>query len=274
MLDNQRLTQAPRSKFHANFRLARALLCSTNHANVSLGLDFVNNFFCANLKKNVAPLSFARYAFLDMNTKEAINFVGGFSAPSKMPCHSYSTPAARCVTGAKLANVKGSICASCYALRGNYRFGNVQKALERRLESLSSPLWVEAMTQAIGGWESSGFFRWHDSGDIQSLEHLEKIAQVASNLPHISFWLPTREYAFVSAYVAKHGAFPSNLTVRLSAYMVEGNPPAMLAKRLGVQTSGVSKTGFTCPSSTQGNKCLSCRACWDKTVENVNYKKH
>jgi hypothetical protein len=23
----------------------------------------VNNFFCANLKKNVAPLSFARYAF-------------------------------------------------------------------------------------------------------------------------------------------------------------------------------------------------------------------
>jgi len=32
VLDNQRLTQAPRSKFHANSRLARALLCSTNHA--------------------------------------------------------------------------------------------------------------------------------------------------------------------------------------------------------------------------------------------------
>lgn len=209
-----------------------------------------------------------------MNTKDAIRFVGGFSAPSKMPCNSWSIPAARCITGAKLAKVKGSICNQCYALRGNYRFSNVQNALEKRFDSLSSPLWVEAMTQAIGGWESSGFFRWHDSGDVQSLEHLEKIAQIACNLPRIKFWLPTREYGFVSQYVAKHGAFPENLTVRLSAYMVDGQPPVTLANRLNVQTSGVSKSGFTCPSSAQGNKCLDCRACWNKDMANISYKKH
>ena len=209
-----------------------------------------------------------------MTVKQAIEFIGGFSAPSKMPCHSYNTPAANCITGAKLAKVKGSICAQCYATRGNYRFPAVQNAMRRRLDSISLPQWVDAMVTAISGWEGSGFFRWHDSGDIQSLAHLEKIVEIARRLPSIKFWLPTREYSIVAEYVGKNGAFPENLTVRLSAYMVEGKPPTQLAARLNVQTSGVSRSGFSCPSSEQGNKCLDCRACWDKSVSNVNYKKH
>jgi hypothetical protein len=130
------------------------------------------------------------------------------------------------------------------------------------------------MTLAIGGTESSGFFRWHDSGDIQSVEHLDKIVQVARNLPQIRFWLPTREYAMVSQWLKENGSFPENLTVRLSALMLEGQPPVGIAKRLGLTTSGVSKSSFDCPASKQGNKCLSCRACWNKSVENVNYKTH
>jgi hypothetical protein len=86
--------------------------------------------------------------------------------------------------------------------------------------------------------------------------------------------LPTREYGFVSEYVKRHGLFPKNLTVRLSAFMVNGPPPTGLAKILGVKTSGVLKTGFTCPAYRQGNQCLECRACWDKRVANVNYKAH
>ncbi len=144
----------------------------------------------------------------------------------------------------------------------------------RRFNKISDPMWVDAMTIAINGTESSGYFRWHDSGDLQSLEHLTKIVQIAKNLPNIDFWLPTREYSIVAEYVKQNGAFPDNLTVRLSAYMIDGQPPVGLAKRLGLTTSGVSTSGFTCPSSSQGNKCLSCRACWDKNVSNVNYKKH
>lgn len=209
-----------------------------------------------------------------MTIKQAIEFVGGFSSPSKMPCHSYNLPAAACITGAKLAKVKGSICSQCYAMRGNYRFDNVQNAMSRRLATISNDNWVYAMSKAIEGWEGSGFFRWHDSGDIQSLAHLEKIAEVARLLPSVKFWLPTREYSMVAEYVKKHGAFPENLTVRLSAYMIDGESPVNLANRLGVQTSGVSRNGFTCPASSQGNKCLSCRACWDKSISNVSYKKH
>jgi hypothetical protein len=209
-----------------------------------------------------------------MTIKQAIEFIGGFSSPSKMPCHSYNTPASACKIGAKLAEVKGSVCNQCYAMRGNYNFQVTQKAMRRRLESIEKPEWVEAITLAISGCEGSGFFRWHDSGDIQNLSHLEKIVEVARRLPEISFWLPTREYSIVSQYVKAHGKFPCNLTVRLSAYMVNGEPPTNLAARLGVQTSGVTRKGFSCPSSTQGNKCLSCRACWDKEIVNVNYKKH
>jgi hypothetical protein len=204
----------------------------------------------------------------------ALEIVGGLSSPSKMPCHSWSTPAKYCKTGKKLALVSGSICSSCYANKGFYRMPNVKNCLEKRFQSLSHPEWTSAMTLAISGSEGSGFFRWHDSGDIQSVEHLEKIVQVAKNLPAIQFWIPTREYSFVSDYLKKHGAFPSNLTVRLSALMVDGQPPVGIAKRLNLTTSGVATAGFNCPANSQGNKCLSCRACWDKNVNNINYKKH
>lgn len=209
-----------------------------------------------------------------MTLHEALEIIGGLSKPSKMPCHGWSIPASRCKTGVKLKNVKGSICNQCYALRGNYSFPHVQKVMERRFSSLSHPQWVKAMTVAIGGVEGSGYMRFHDSGDIQSLEHLENIAQVAKNLPKIKFWLPTREYSFVSEYLAKHKSFPKNLNVRLSALMIDGPAPVAIAKRLGLTTSGVSRDGFSCPASSQGNKCLSCRACWDKKVKNVSYKKH
>jgi len=209
-----------------------------------------------------------------MTVKQAVEFVGGFSAPSKMPCQGFSIPAWLCKTGMKLRKVTGSICSKCYALKGNYSYPVVKNAMQRRFDKISDPLWVDAMTIAINGTESSGFFRFFDSGDLQSLEMLEKICQVVKNLPHIRFWLPTREYSIVSEYAKKNGALPKNLTVRLSAYMIEGKAPIELAKRYDAVASGVSKSGFTCPSSNQGNKCLNCRSCWDRNVEIVNYKQH
>lgn len=209
-----------------------------------------------------------------MKLAHAIEYVGGLSAPSKMPCHGFSIPAKYCKTGQKLRDVAGSICSKCYALKGRYGFPNVQNALERRFAGLKNELWVQAMTIAIRGTESSGFFRWHDSGDIQDLDHLDKIVQVARNLPEIKFWLPTREFSTVAAWKRRNGDLPSNLTIRLSALKINGAPPTTIAKLLGLVTSGVTKSGFNCPAPSQGNKCLSCRACWDKTVENVNYKLH
>ena len=158
-------------------------------------------------------------------------------------------------------------------MKGMYGFPAVKNALMKRWEKLNHPEWIPAMAFLINKKEKSGFFRWHDSGDVQSVEHLAKIAEVCKLTPHIQHWLPTREYSFVSEYL-KTNPFPTNLTVRLSALMLEGQPPVAIAKRLGLTTSGVSKEGFTCPASKQNNECRDCRACWMKENKNINYKQH
>ena len=205
---------------------------------------------------------------------ELLDKVGGFSAPSKMPCHGYSIPASRCKTGRKMRTVKNSICSICYALKGRYSFPNVQNALERRYKTIKGKRWVADMVNAITAVEKSGFFRWHDSGDLQSLSHFGNICAIARLTPNIKYWLPTREYGMVREFIEKGGVIPDNLTVRFSALMVNGAAPETLAKRLGVQVSGACASAFTCPASRQGNVCGSCRACWSKETFNVTYKTH
>ena len=210
-----------------------------------------------------------------MTIEEAIEITGGLSSPSKMPCHSYNLPAQNCNIGSKLRNVPNSVCNKCYALKGFYVFPNPKNAMQRRLQSLTHPKWIEAMTFLINKVEKSGYMRLHDSGDLQNITHFENICTIARNLPNIKFWLPTREYGIVSEYVKSKKTIPKNLTVRLSAYMVDGPLPLALAKQLNVVSSGVSTNdNFTCPSSKQGNFCLNCRMCWDQNKKIVWYKKH
>ena len=207
-----------------------------------------------------------------MKTEEAFKIIGGsLSKPSKMPGWSIGLPAKECKTGGKLQKVPGSVCYDCYALKGCYVFKVVQDAQYRRLAAIKSPDWVQAMAHLINS-KKPDVFRWHDSGDIQGVWHLEKIAEVARRLPHIKFWLPTREYRIVREWM-EFGTKPDNLTIRLSAYMMNGKPP-VVAKTLGLPTSGVSNDSFSCPAPSQGNECKDCRACWDNDVENINYKKH
>src|SRR5690606_140377 len=148
--------------------------------------------------------------------ESAWELVGGLSRPSKMPGYAYGLPAKECKVGAKLVGIPGSVCNGCYALKGNYRLNNLQRPQYRRLESLSHPRWTEAMIFLMHSLDVR-WFRWHDSGDLQSPSHLEKIATIAQATPHVRFWLPTREKAFVYTYLKRHGSFPENLVVRLSA---------------------------------------------------------
>ncbi len=135
---------------------------------------------------------------------------GGLSEPSKMPCPAYSLPARACLLGSKLVNVPGTTCHGCYALKGNYvRFPVVQERLEKRLESLSGAKWQEGMVYLIREAKCS-YFRWHDSGDLQSVDHLNKIVAVCQELPEVKFWLPTREYDIVNQWQARNGPFPEN----------------------------------------------------------------
>jgi hypothetical protein len=200
--------------------------------------------------------------------------VGGLSRPSKMPWLSYSLPATRCKVGSRLRSVAGSTCAACYACKGRYTFRNVQDALTRRMEAVDSGLsrWAGVMAALLDN-KSRGHakhFRWHDSGDIQSSDHLEAIAWIARTLPHIRFWLPTKEYGIARRAV---GTLPANLTVRVSAAMVGENGPQI--EGLPVATVGrPAADAYACPAYGNGGKCGDCRACWDRGVAVVDYPLH
>jgi hypothetical protein len=201
-----------------------------------------------------------------MNKDELKQITGGLSKPSKMPGFSYNLPATKCITGAKLVKIPGSVCSGCYALKGRYRFPNVKDAMQRRLDSINHPLWIQAMATSIIETKT-GFFRWHDSGDLQSLDHLKKIFEVCKLTPGIQHWLPTRETSIIACIQADE--VPKNLIIRLSAHKVDGK-----ASTFWPWTSTVVTSEKTCPAAEQENKCKDCRACWDRTIPNVAYGKH
>ena len=210
------------------------------------------------------------------NVKTALIEVGGLSKPSKMPSYSYNLPAKECNVGSKLRKVKGSVCHGCYALKGMYVFPSVQKALYKRMDLMNNNSnWIGAMSWLVNWYgKKVSYFRWHDSGDLQSLQHLCKIVKVVKNTPTVTHWLPTREVSIVKEYKEKFGEFPDNLIVRISATMINGLPHKFHKHSSTVVTASEIASNWVCPSNKQGNKCMDCRACWDKNVSDVSYIKH
>ena len=182
---------------------------------------------------------------------------------SKMPGLSYSLPAWECQTGSKLRKVKGTPCFGCYAKKGNYtRYPAIRKAQYKSLASLVHDSWVVAMVAQV---KRQRWFRWHDAGDVQSVEHMNKIMEVCRQTPGTSHWLPTQE----RRYLPSGNTVPNNLVIRLSGSKVDGPPPTAWE-----HTSSVVTKNASCPAPSQGGKCLSCRACWTKSIKNISYGKH
>lgn len=207
-----------------------------------------------------------------MHRKIAIKLVGGCSDTSKMPGLSYGLPTANCITGEKLAKIPGTVCSKCYAKKGFYHtFANtVVPAQLRRLASTDDPQWIEAMVKIL---EKEMWFRWFDSGDLQSLKMLHDIAEVARRTPHCKHWLATRERLFVSKYLTE-SVVPDNLCIRVSATF----PDVPVKPIPGVNSGNVhhlkEPVGQACPAPQQNGKCDTCRACWDKSVPTVSYQEH
>ena len=236
-----------------------------------------------------------------MRLWEAKQIAGTLSFPSKLPGTSYGLPAKNCVTGSKLAEIEGTVCHGCYALKGQYKMRNCEVAMERRLRSLTNPRWIEAIVtmlthyhskpyimvdlghagvraQRKGGERSrpnpTGFHRWFDSGDLQSFEHLEKIVEVCRRTPKIHHWMPTQELGIVKRYLATGGTIPDNLVIRVSSVMLDDQRRRAWPHTSSVFMGEPPAGGRICPAKDQGHECRSCRSCWDKDVAHVNYAAH
>jgi hypothetical protein len=204
--------------------------------------------------------------------KQATQIIGGYTVTSKMPTISYSISAKDCITGSKLRKIKNTVCSDCYALKGNYiRYAkNIEPAMKRRLNSISSPNWVNAMVYIMKHQKAvinSGLFRWHDSGDLQSMEHLQKIVDIATATPNIKHWLPTKESNLIKNF---KGVIPANLIIRLSGSFIDGKTPVYK----NTSTVVSSKDQATCKSFEQNGQCLSCVQCWDSSIKNISYLNH
>ena len=198
-----------------------------------------------------------------MNIKEAQAITGSMTRTSKMPGLSYSLPAWECKTGSKLRKIKNSVCSACYALKGNYtRYKAIKAAQYVRLASLNNELWTAAIVTQI---KRQKYFRWHDAGDVQDVQHLNKIYEVCRLTPGTKHWMPTRE-----AWIKDHlDSKPDNLVIRFSAPMIDQAAPASWPNSSEVLTEGA-----TCPAPKQGNSCGDCRNCWNPEIKTIKYGKH
>ena len=212
-----------------------------------------------------------------MNIREAKEILGGdiSNKNSKMNGYTFGISPFHCKTGNKLSAIEGTSCSKCYAQKIAKLRPNVAQAWLKRVKIINSLYtdsqwdnWVKAFNTLLSK-RNVKQFRWHDSGDLQSLEHYSSIIRIAKDNPDISFWLPTKETNIVNSYT---GEVPSNLVVRLSTPKIDSRPIKF------INTSTVHKTkehyGFKCVAPEQGNKCGSCNACYNKEVANVSYKLH
>lgn len=217
---------------------------------------------------------------------EAKTICGSLTATTKMPCKSLDLPTEACQTGFKMAQIEGSICSKCYANKGFYAaYANTIKpaqfarldAINQAMESgENAKLWIAGMVSLIG---SDPYFRWHSSGDLQSVHHLSLIVHVAMATPGTMHWLPTREYGMVKEWINVFGAhcLPDNLIIRLSA-MYPDQPVKIPASLQGIKNIAVSNVhtlqpiGSPCKAPDQSGECRDCRACW--TNETISYALH
>lgn len=206
--------------------------------------------------------------------KQAKECAGTLGKPSKMPGYAYGISAFNCITGSKLAQIEGSVCHGCYARKANYKYPSVMIAHQKREANLGSKEWEQAMILQI---ERSGTdcFRWHDSGDLQNVGHLFAIVNVCNALPHVKFWLPTKEKGMLSTAIRLGLIVPDNLVIRLSAAMVDSDKVnRTLTGNVSLVQDKTELQGFHCKAPDQNGKCESCRACWDKSIATIVYFKH
>ena len=228
--------------------------------------------------------------------KQATEIIGGYTVTSKMPTISYSISAKDCITGSKLRKIKNSVCSDCYALKGNYiRYAkNIEKAQNKRLKAIFSKDWTNAMIYIMNHQKQvikSGLFRWHDSGDLQSMEHLQKIVDIAKSTPNIKHWLPTKESNIIKNF---KGDIPKNLIIRLSGSFIDGKAP--IYKNTSTVTTDINKPNCKAYLTDKNHKvhtqkqfdkytskqkkvfdfghCGNCRKCWDSSIKNVSYLNH
>jgi hypothetical protein len=93
----------------------------------------------------------------------------------------------------------GSCLKLCYAKRGMYRFGNVERALTKRYEASKQDNFVETITNELSKVkkDKQTYVRIHDSGDFYSPTYFAKWLEIARLNPSVRFYAYTKSHSFI-----------------------------------------------------------------------------
>ena len=208
------------------------------------------------------------------------------SAPSKPSCKAWSTRAgATCPFSLDADGNVVPICKACFAKKGRYVFPNVKDAQDRRDKDAKKSDWIARMITAI---EKDEFFRWFDSGDINTVERAEAIFEVMKATPNVKHWLPTRSYKDLDcSNVLTKMVELGNVSVRCSSddigaefknftndLTAVGGTSLVVADPAEIKSESVHVCPATTNKDTKTCAAADCRACWDTEIEIVAYKLH
>jgi hypothetical protein len=163
-------------------------------------------------------------------------------------------------------------CMGCYAVGGNYRFGNVVEPRRENREDWKRDAWEADMVHAL---RKERWFRWFDSGDMYALPLAEKILRVMIATPHVKHWLPTRMHKFAkfAEVLAAMQALP-NVMVRPSSDSVSGDFIEGLHGSTIVTDIEPRQGVKLCHAATNEGKCGPCRDCYSKDIPVIGYLAH
>jgi hypothetical protein len=93
----------------------------------------------------------------------------------------------------------GSCLKLCYAKRGMYRFGNVERALTKRYEASKEENFVQTITNELAKVkkDKQTYVRIHDSGDFYSPAYFAKWLEIARLNPSVRFYAYTKSHSFI-----------------------------------------------------------------------------
>ena len=158
----------------------------------------------------------------------------------------------------------------CYDVKACLQYTNVVNARAKntalfRYDRINffEQLWAKMSRKKV-----NKFLRFHVSGEIVDIDHLELIIETAKKFPDFKIWTYTKMYWIVNQYIKEHGGnkscIPSNLTIMYSKWkgLPLYNPYDMPVFRCVYPEEGTPTGCMKCP----GN----CDVCKGKNIGCVN----
>ena len=187
--------------------------------------------------------------------------------------------------GTQLTNIKGTCgkhCANCmndcYAVRYVKMHHNacVEAYAKNTVIMRNDPAKLRKEIKEYCEKNIVKYFRFHTSGEIESLDQLIVYCGICEDNPEVVFYIYTKAFDIFEKYLAKYDKFPSNLVINLSEW--DGNLADVSPELIGMCNIYAYDDGTRCadmdelehcPAVDQGGHetgitCAMCRRCMKK----------